>query len=80
MFKLRWKYNYRHKKYVLRNKESDAKIGMITYSNKDIIVGITALPMLSAIGIAMIFGNIYCGIIFGIIHLLIVLYSALEID
>ena len=78
MFNLRLKYDYRNKRYTLRKEEDNTNIRTITYSNKDIIRDITSLPMLSTIVVSMLFGNIYCGIVFGIIHLLVVLCSVLE--
>lgn len=78
MFNLRLKYDYRYKRYTLRKEEDNTNIRTITYSNKDIIRDITSLPMLSTIVVSMIFGNIYCGVVFGIIHLLVVLCSVLE--
>ena len=78
MFNLRFKDSCRRKKYKLISETTGMKIGVITYSEKDIIKEIVFLPMISTIIVSMLFDSIFFGVVFGIVHLLLVLYSVLE--
>ena len=78
MFNLRLKDKYKYKKYILMDEETGELHGKITRSEEDIIKEIIFWPTMTTLFVAMGFDNIYIGVVFGIIHLLIVLLSVLE--
>jgi len=78
MFKLKLKDKYKYEKYTLIDEEKNELHGKIIRSKEDIIKDIVLLQLISTCIIAIIFHNIYYGIVFGLGVLTSYLYDALE--
>lgn len=70
MIKYKVKYTYRHGGWYRD----------IKYSNKEVLKNIMFWPMLASLSIGMIFDNIFYGVVFGIVILVIYLNDAFEKD